>query len=98
MRQVNFFMTADDEDVFLDFLFSRHDTHLLSGCCFDSRHPRALLSKEEIGEIAELTLVNKGVMPQPDASSLGQPEPWRKVTGGSMPMVWQMVLKLSRDR
>jgi hypothetical protein len=69
MSQVNFFMSADDEDGFLGFLFSRKDTHVLSGRFFDSRAPTPLPAKEEVGKIAELTLVNKKIMPQPDAGN-----------------------------
>jgi hypothetical protein len=71
MSQVNFFMTDGDEEAFLDFLFSRKDTHVLCGRLFDSRHPTPLLSKDAIGKAPELTLVNKKIMPQPVASNHG---------------------------
>jgi hypothetical protein len=72
MSQVNFFMTEGDEDTFFDFLFSRKDTHILSGRFFDSRHPLLLFSKELVGKSRELTLVNKEIMPQPEASNRGR--------------------------
>lgn len=50
MSQVNFFMSAEDEATFLDFLFSRTDTHVLEGRFFEERTPSPLASKDEIGE------------------------------------------------
>lgn len=67
MSQVNFFMTDDDEDAFLEFLFSRKGTYVLSGRFFDSREPTPLVSKEDVRAAADLTLVNKDIMPQPVA-------------------------------
>jgi len=71
MSQVNFFMTKDDEDAFLDFLFSRKDTHVLSGRFFDTRDPTPLLSKTDVSDVTELTLVNKEIMPQPATDKHG---------------------------
>lgn len=74
MSQVNFFMTADDENAFLDMLLSRVDTHVLLGGFFDSSSPIPLLSKAKVGKVKELTLVNKDIMPQPIASGPGEGE------------------------
>ena len=71
MSQVNFFMTVEDEATFLDFLFSRTDTHVLDGRFFDSRSPDPLASKDEVGQADELTLVNKELMPKPIPGSRG---------------------------
>jgi hypothetical protein len=71
MSQVNFFMTAEDEAAFLDFLFSRTDTHVLEGRFFDSRNPDPLSSKDEVRQADELTLVNKELMPKPIPGSHG---------------------------
>jgi hypothetical protein len=71
MSQVNFFMTKADEDAFLDYLFSRKDTHILNDRIFDSHDPCPLNSKEEIGTVTRLTLVNKEIMEQPNASQSG---------------------------
>lgn len=70
MSQVNFFMTVDDEEGFLEFLFSRQDTHILGGRFFDSSNPKPLLSKEEI-LASELTLVNKTLSPEISATVSG---------------------------
>jgi hypothetical protein len=71
MSQVNFFMTHEDEDTFFDFLFSREDTHVLSGRFFDSGDPAPLTTKKGIGKDSCLTLVNKVIMPQPKVGNHG---------------------------
>ena len=71
MSQVNFFMTSEDEASFLDFLFSRTDTHILEGRFFELPNPTPLASKDEISEGDIFTLVSKELMPELIASSCG---------------------------
>jgi hypothetical protein len=71
MSQVNFFMTAEDEATFLDFLFSRTDTYVLEGRFFESRNPVPLASRNEVGQADMLTLANKELMPEAIAGSGG---------------------------
>lgn len=91
MSQVNFFMTAEDEALFLDFIFSRADTHVLAGRFFAERTPSPLASKEKIRECDELTLVNKELMAEPIAGSCGD-------AGFLFDMYYDPRIELSRCR
>lgn len=71
MSQTNFFMTHEDEDAFFDFLCSRDDTHVLCGRLFESRNPIPVSTKNGLGKIPDLTLVNKEIMPRLKASARG---------------------------
>ena len=68
MSQVDFFMLGDDEQDFLDFLWSRSDTHVFAGRFFRTTHPAAIRALPDVPDLHEFSLVNSTLCPDPVCS------------------------------
>ena len=63
MSQLNFFMLADDEHEFVEFLRSREDTHILPGRFFTSPTPAPVRVLPAVSRLREVTLLNATLVP-----------------------------------